>query len=100
MQNKFPDHYHIYTDGSKQGKKVGCAGISQKKKETLKRLLNEASIYSAETTAIDLAMNIIANHKASKFIIYTDSKSVLLALQNRYIIPLDHKAPKQTKHPL
>ena len=28
-------------------------------------------------------MNIIANHKASKFIIYTDSKSVLLALQNR-----------------
>ena len=55
-----------------------------KKKETLKRLPNEASIYSAETTAIDLAMNIIANHKASKFIIYTDSKSVLLALQNRH----------------
>ena len=71
IQNKFPDHYHIYTDRSKQGKKVGCAAISQKKKETLKRLPNEASIYSAETTAIDLAMNIIANHKASKFIIYT-----------------------------
>ena len=28
-------------------------------------------------------MNIIANYKASKFIIYTDSKSVLLGLQNR-----------------
>ena len=33
IQNKFPDHYHIYTDGSKQGKKVGCAAISQKKKK-------------------------------------------------------------------
>ena len=32
IQNKFPDHYHIYTDGSKQGKKVGCVVISQKKK--------------------------------------------------------------------
>ena len=62
------------------------------KKETLKRLPNEASIYSAETTAIDLAMNIIANHKASKFIIYTDSKSVLLALQNR-----DTSSPLITK---
>ena len=87
IQNKFPDHYHIYTDGSKQGKNVGCAAISQKK-ETLKRLPNEVSIYSAETTAIDLAMN----HKASKFIIYTDSKSVLLALQNR-----DTSSPLITK---
>ena len=37
-------------------------------------------------------MNIIANHKASKFIIYTDSKSVLLALQNR-----DTSSPLITK---
>ena len=102
IQNKFPDHYHIYTDGSKQGKKVGCAAISQQKKELLKCLPNEASIYSAKTTAIDLAMNIIANHKASKFIIYADSKSVLLALQNRDTSPPppDYKAPKQTKLPL
>ena len=73
-------------------KNVGCAATSQKKKESLKCLPNEASIYSAETTAIDLAMNIIVNHKASKFIIYTDSKSVLLALQNR-----DTSSPLITK---
>ena len=36
-----------------------------------------------ELTAIDLAMNIIADHKSSKFIIYSDSKSDLLALQNK-----------------
>ena len=37
-------------------------------------------------------MNIIANHKASKFIIYTDSKSVLLVLQNK-----DTSSPLITK---
>ena len=30
--HKFPDHYHIYTGGSKQVKNVGCAAISQKKR--------------------------------------------------------------------
>ena len=34
-------------------------------------------------TAIDLAMNIVANHKSSKFIIHSDSKSVLQALQSK-----------------
>ena len=63
-------------DGSKQEMKVGCAAVFQNQ-ELLKRLPNESSIYSAEAIAIDLAMNIIANHKSSKFIIYSDSKSVL-----------------------
>ena len=62
--------------------KVGCVAILQNQ-ELLKRLPNESSIYCAEVTAIDLAMNIIANHKSSKFIIYSDSKSMLLTLQNK-----------------
>ena len=62
--------------------KVGCAAVFQNQ-ELLKRLPNESSIYSAEVIAIDLAMNIIANHKSSKFIIYSDSKSVLQALQSK-----------------
>ena len=61
--------------------KVGCAAVFQN--QLLKRLPNESSIYSAEVIAIDLAMNIIANHKSSKFIIYSDSKSVLQALQSK-----------------
>ena len=80
IQNNFPDHHHhIYTDGSKQEMKVGCAAVFQNQ-ELLKHLPNESSIYSAEIIAIDLAMNIIANPKSSKFIIYSDSKSVLQAL--------------------
>ena len=71
IQNNFPDHhYHIYTDGSKQGMKVGCTTVFQSQ-ELLKRLTNES-----------LAMNIIENHKSSKFV-YSDSKSVLQALQSK-----------------
>ena len=62
--------------------KVGCAAVFQNQ-ELLKRVPNESSIYSAEVIAIDLAMNIIANHKSSKFIIYSDSKSVLQILQSK-----------------
>ena len=62
--------------------KVGCAAIFQNQ-ELLKYLLNESSIYSAEAIAINLAMNIIANNKSSKFIIYSVSKSVLQALQSK-----------------
>ena len=62
--------------------KVGYAAVFQNQ-ELLKCLPNESSIYSAEAIAIDLAMNIIANHKSFKFIIYSDSKSVLQALQNK-----------------
>ena len=62
--------------------KVGCAAVFQNQ-ELLKRLPNESLIYSAEAIALNLAMNIIANHKSSKFIIYSDSKSVFQALQSK-----------------
>ena len=81
--NNFPDHHHIYKDGSKQRMKVGCAAVFQNQ-ELLKHLPNKSSISSAEAISINLAMNIIANHKSSKFIIYSDSKSVLQALQSEY----------------
>ena len=82
IKNNFPDHHHhIYTDGSKQGMKVGSVAVFQN--HELLKLPNESAIYSAEAIAIDLAMNIIANHKSSKFIIYLDSKSVLQAQQSK-----------------
>ena len=81
IQNNIPDYHHFYRDRSKQGMKVGCAAIFQSQ-ELLKLLPNESSMYCAEVTIIDLAMNIIANHKSYKFIIHSVSKSVLYALQN------------------
>ena len=81
-QNNFPDHYHLYIDGSKQRRKVSCATILQNQ-QLLKRLLNKPSIYRAKVTAIDLATNILTNHKSSKFIINSDSRSILLVQQNK-----------------
>ena len=53
--------------------KVSCT-VNFQKQELLKHLLNEPSIYSAEVTAIVLAMNIIAHFKYSKFITNSESK--------------------------
>ena len=67
--------------------------------ELLKHLPNKLSVYNAEISNIDLAMNIIANHKSSKFIIYSNSKSVLSAQQkNVFINSSHHKIPWQNEH--
>ena len=62
--------------------KVGCAAIFQNQ-ELEKRLLKNSSISCAESTAIDLAMNLIANSKSSKFIKHFHSRSVFQALLNK-----------------
>jgi hypothetical protein len=78
----FPEHKFIYTDGSKQDSKASSAAISNQfyKKE---RLLNDASIFSAELNAFNLAFDIIETHYKSsgKFVICLDSQSALQALE-------------------
>ena len=71
----------IYTDGSKDNDRVGCgtiianAGFKQ-------RLPRNASIFTAEITAIDLALDAITESDDDHFIIFSDSLSVLLSLHN------------------
>ena len=43
----------------------------------------ESSIFAAEAYAIDLALDIISIEKHKKFIILSDSLSVLLSLNNK-----------------
>ena len=43
----------------------------------------ESSIFTAEACAIDLALDIISKEKHKKFIIFSDSLSVLLSLNNK-----------------
>ena len=45
-------------------------------------LPKEASIFTAEICAINLTLKIISNNKAKKFIIYSDSISVLQSIKN------------------
>ena len=80
--NKKGPHYAIYTDGSKSLDGVGCAAVSQDKISKFS-LPKEASIFTAELTAIELALEIIKKQKNKniRFVIYSDSRSALEALQ-------------------
>jgi ribonuclease HI len=78
----YKDHFPIFTDGSKDDGKVGCAAISKLHQSKL-RLPNNATIFSAEAKAIDLALNFISQYNEEKFIIFSDSLSVLQSINNR-----------------
>ena len=60
-------HEEIYTDGSKDGEKVASAAILDGKLYPF-RLRNNSSIYSAELTAIDLALNYIKKDASWRYI--------------------------------
>jgi ribonuclease HI len=80
----YNDCEFIYTDGSKQGQKVGCAAVSSFGTSIKQKLPNYGSIFTAELSAIDLALEIIEDRAGvnKKFVICSDSQSSLQALQN------------------
>ena len=82
LKSHYMDYKHIYTDGSKDDMKVGCAVISDDFSETM-RIPDGSSIFTAEAKAIDIALDLIADCKTSnKFIIFSDSLSVLKSLDH------------------
>ncbi|MES9951106.1 MAG: reverse transcriptase domain-containing protein [Candidatus Thiodiazotropha sp.] len=82
LQSRYSEYQQIYTDGSKDGDKVGCAFTSGRHYKNI-RLPDGASIFTAEAKAIDLALEYIENSTSnSKFIIFSDSLSVLQALNH------------------
>ena len=82
LKSHYMDYKHIYTDGSKDDMKVGCAVISDDFSETM-RIPDGSSIFTAEAKAIDLALDLIADCETSnKFVILSDSLSVLKSLDH------------------
>jgi len=77
----------LYTDGSKIGDQVASAAVARNFTKTV-RLPDRASIFTAELYAITLAMDFIRHSKDTKFIVFSDSKSSLEAL-NGFKIELD-----------
>ena len=71
----------IYTDGSKDNERVGCGTIIHNS-SCKQRLPSNASIFTAEVTAIDLALDAITESDDDHFIIFSDLFSVLLSLHN------------------
>ena len=78
----FKEYTHIYTDGSKDGRTVAAAAVSSGKVLT-KRLPDHASIFSAESQAILLAIDIAKESANTKILILSDSLSCLQSIQNR-----------------
>ena len=87
MKENYVNHYEIFTDGSKQDAKVSAACFipSDPSNPLSTRLRDDSSIFNAELQGILLALGKIKNMSKShkKFVIYTDSLSALLAIQNR-----------------
>ena len=82
MQNRYKNYQQIYTDGSKEDSKVGCAVISDNPSNML-CIPDDSSIFNAEAKAIDLALDFISTCNANnKFIIFSDSLSVLKAINH------------------
>ena len=76
MQSRYKNYQQIYTDGSKEDSKVGYHSNMQ-------RIPDDSSIFTAEAKAIDLALDFITTCDANnKFIIFSDSLSVLKAMNH------------------
>ena len=82
MQSRYKNYQQIYTDGSKEDSNVGCAVISDNH-SNMQRIPDDSSIFTAEAKAIDLALDFISTCDANnKFIIFSDSLSVLKAMNH------------------
>ena len=71
VQDKYFDHQFLYTDGSKEDHKVGCAVVSNFN-IIKRRLPGQSSIYTAELCAILLALDVVNNSNKDKYVIYVD----------------------------
>lgn len=88
---QYPEHMHIYTDGSKTVTGVGAAAVTDNS-TNMATLPKVATIYSAEIHAIQLAINITKNEQNTKFVIFSDSLSALTKLMNiNYCHPILRK---------
>ena len=85
LSEKYLAHTRLYTDGSKKTTGVGAAAICNSR-TTKATLPKEASIFSAETHALLLAVSIIQKTPGHSFVIFTDSNSALSAMLN-YLNP-------------
>ena len=82
MQSRYKNYQHIYTDGSKEDSKVGCAVISDNH-SNMQRIPDDSSGFTAEAKSIDLALDFISTCDANnKSIIFSDSLSVLKAMNH------------------
>ena len=74
------DSIKLYTDGSKTPDGVGCAVVHGSCSYS-GRLSDNASVFTAELTALEKSLQVISTLHGRKFTIYSDSYSALLAIK-------------------
>ena len=84
IQDKYFDHQFLYTDGSKDDHKVGCAVVSNSN-IVKRRLHGRASIYTAELCTIQLALGVVNNSNEDKYVICVYSLSCRQAIEQQHI---------------
>ncbi|GFT65719.1 putative RNA-directed DNA polymerase from transposon X-element [Trichonephila clavipes] len=80
-RSQYSSYSTIYTDGSKRADYVGCGVVIEDIMHGY-RLVTSCSIFTAEAVAIYRALQLIDSTMPRKYCIYTDSMSVLEALEN------------------
>ena len=72
IQERYRDYIPVYTDGSRDGNSVACAKDFPSNTIISMRLIDSASIFTAEIWAIVKVLKEIKNVVASKCIVFTD----------------------------
>ena len=75
LRSEFSHHIEIYTDGSKDGIRTAAAVVAPKSVKTV-RLPDDASIFTAEIHALDMALDIIRRTRSKDYL------SSLQAIEN------------------
>ena len=82
VKQKYSDFCHIYTDGSKVERKVTSAYVCPYGTRSY-RLRDGCSIFTAEVEAIDKALKYVKVSIVERFMIFSDSMSVLQAIESQ-----------------
>ena len=82
LRQKYSDFCHIYTDGSKVERKVAYAYVCPYGTRSY-RLRDDCSIFTAEVKAIDKALKYLKVSSVERFVIFSDSMSVLQAIESQ-----------------
>ena len=85
IRSRYPSHKFLYTDGSKDGTLTGFAVTSSKTNYCNERIPDNSSIYTAELMALLTAVRMARDSDTNKFVICSDSKSALQAINNKQV---------------
>ena len=81
LRSEFSLHLEIYTDRSKDGIKTATVVVAPNSDKTV-RLPDNASIFTAEIYALDMALDIIRRARSKDYVVFSDSLCSLQATES------------------